>query len=41
MVECIGEFSAEVNTLRRESCHVDVECMRSFVRWHAVIDDRI
>jgi hypothetical protein len=40
MAECV-ELSAEVNTLGRQSCNVDVECMRSFVRWHALIDDRI
>ena len=40
MVKC-NELSAEVNTLGRQSCNVDVECMCSFVRWHALINDRI
>ena len=40
MAKCI-KLSAEVNTLGRQSCNVDVECMRLFVRWHALINDRI
>ena len=40
MAKCV-ELSAEVNTLGRQSCNVDVECMRSFMRWHALINDRI
>jgi hypothetical protein len=40
MAECV-ELSAEVDTLGRQSCNIDVECMRPFVRWHALINDRI
>ncbi len=40
MAECV-DLSMEVNTLGRQSCNVDVECMRSFVRWHVLINDRI